>query len=130
MNGPINKQRAPPNTTAPTIPNKIGAINIFALFRKDSVSPNLLVILTSHICIKDDTKIIAKPSNAAAMPYTPRSRFPQYFTTRKANVAVTKDVRIYPSKESGIDILVAGSAVFGGPSLKEAIDAIRNSAEK
>lgn len=42
---------------------------------------------------------------------------------------INKETAAYAA-ESGIDILVAGSAVFGGPSLKEAIDAIRNSAEK
>lgn len=42
---------------------------------------------------------------------------------------INKETAVYAA-ESGIDILVAGSAVFGGPSLKEAIDAIRNSAEK
>ena len=42
---------------------------------------------------------------------------------------INKETAAYAA-ESGIDILVAGSAVFGGPSLKEAINAIRNSAEK
>lgn len=42
---------------------------------------------------------------------------------------INKETAAYAA-ESGIDILVAGSAVFGGPSLKEAIDAIRSSAEK
>ncbi len=42
---------------------------------------------------------------------------------------INKETAAYAA-ESGIDILVAGSAVFGAPSLKEAIDAIRSSAEK
>lgn len=42
---------------------------------------------------------------------------------------INKETAVYAA-ESGIDILVAGSAVFGAPSLKEGIDAIRSSAEK
>ncbi len=42
---------------------------------------------------------------------------------------INKETAAYAA-QSGIDILVAGSAVFGGPSLKESIDAIRSSAEK
>jgi len=57
------------------------------------------------ICQREFTNVCAIAAKAAATPYRPSFSSPQYLSTIKPKVAVINDVLMYPTRESGMDIL-------------------------